>query len=43
VRIAGVEGDDGSEIVVLEDASGASLRIPLAAIKKARLAFNWKR
>ena len=43
VRVAGVEGDDGSEIVVLEDAKGSSLRIPLAAIRKARLAFNWKR
>ena len=43
VRIAAVEGDEGSEIVVLEDASGAAHRIPLAAIKKARLAFNWKR
>lgn len=43
VKIAGVEGDDGAEIVVLEDASGNSRRIPLAAITKARLAFNWKR
>ncbi len=43
VRIAGVEGDDGSEIVMLEDAAGTTLRVPLAAIRKARLAFNWKR
>jgi ribosome maturation factor RimP len=43
VKIAGVEGDDGSEIVVLEDAGGDTHRIPLAAIRKARLAFNWKR
>ncbi len=43
VRIAGVEGDPGQEIVVVEDASGAAHRVPLAAIRKARLAFNWKR
>lgn len=43
VKIAGIEGDPGSEIVVLEDASGAALRVPLAAVRKARLAFNWKR
>lgn len=43
VRIAGVEGDTGAEIVVVEDASGAAHRVPLAAITKARLAFNWKR
>jgi len=43
VRIAGVEGGDGEEIIVVEDAGGNTLRIPLAAVKKARLAFNWKR
>ena len=43
VRIAGIEGDAGAEIAVLEDAAGETQRIPLAAIKKARLAFNWKR
>jgi len=43
VRIAGIEGDAGSEIVVLDDAAGQTRRIPLAAITKARLAFNWKR
>ena len=43
MKIAGVEGESGSEIVVVEDASGQSRRIPLAAITKARLAFNWKR
>ena len=43
VKIAGIEGDPGSEIVVLEDASGVALRVPLAAVRKARLAFNWKR
>jgi hypothetical protein len=43
VKIAGIEGDPGSEIVVLEDASGVALRVPLAVIRKARLAFNWKR
>jgi len=43
VKIAGVEGGDGSEVIVVEDAGGNTLRIPLAAVKKARLAFNWKR
>ena len=43
VRIAGVEGGDGVEMIVVEDAGGNTLRIPLAAVKKARLAFNWKR
>ena len=43
VKIAGVEGGDGSEVIVVEDGGGNTLRIPLAAVKKARLAFNWKR
>ncbi|MFN2602097.1 MAG: ribosome maturation factor RimP [Gemmatimonadaceae bacterium] len=43
VRITGVEGGDGEEIIVAEDASGKSLRIPMRAVRKARLAFNWKR
>lgn len=43
VRIVGVEGDAGAEIVVLEDALGAIHRVPLVAVRKARLAFNWKR
>jgi len=43
VRIAGVEGDAGAEIIVVEDGGGDTLRIPLAAVKKARLAFNWNR
>ena len=42
-RIAGVEGDTGAEVIVLEDGGGNTLRIPLAAVKKARLAFNWNR
>jgi ribosome maturation factor RimP len=43
LRIAGVEGDAGSEMIVVEDAKGIVSRVPLAAVKKARLAFNWKR
>lgn len=43
VRIAGVEGEAGAEIVVVEDTAGTTHRVPLAAIRKARLAFNWKR
>jgi len=43
IRIAGVEGDPGAEVIVVEDASGSTHRVPLAAVTKARLAFNWKR
>lgn len=43
VKIAGVEGGEGVELIVVEDGGGKTLRIPLAAVKKARLAFNWKR
>jgi len=43
VKIVGVEGDAGGEIGVVEDRGGHTLRIPLAAVRKARLAFNWKR
>ena len=42
-RITGVEGDPGAEVIVLEDGGGNTLRIPLAAVRKARLAFNWNR
>lgn len=43
IRIVGVEGDTGAEVIVVEDASGSTHRVPLAAVTKARLAFNWKR
>jgi len=43
IRIAGIEGGAGDEIIVVEDAGGETHRVPLAAIRKARLAFNWKR
>ena len=43
IRIAGVEGDAGAEVIVVEDAAGSTHRVPLAAVTKARLAFNWKR
>jgi ribosome maturation factor RimP len=43
VRITAVEGGDGEEVIVAQDGGGKSLRIPLAAVRKARLAFNWKR
>jgi ribosome maturation factor RimP len=43
VRITAVEGGDGEEVIVADDGGGRSLRIPLAAVRKARLAFNWKR
>lgn len=40
--IVAVEGEDGAEVIVLRDAKGEH-RVPLAEIKDARLAFNWKR
>ena len=43
VRIAGVEGEAGKELFVVEDPGGNTLRIPASAVRKARLAFNWKR
>jgi ribosome maturation factor RimP len=43
VRIVGVEGESGDEVAVVEDGGGRTLRIPLSAVRKARLAFNWKR
>ncbi|HEY8166067.1 MAG TPA: hypothetical protein VIF83_10995 [Gemmatimonadaceae bacterium] len=43
VRIVGLEGEPGDEIAVVEDRGGRTLRIPLSAVRKARLAFNWKR
>lgn len=42
VDIVAVEGEEGAEVVVLRDAKG-EYRVPLAGIKEARLAFNWKR
>ena len=42
-RIAGLEGEPGAEIVVIENSKGMTFRVPLAAVRKARLAFNWKR
>lgn len=43
VKILGVEGDSGNEVAVVTDGGGATMRIPLSAVRKARLAFNWKR
>jgi ribosome maturation factor RimP len=43
VEIVGVEGDPGGEVVVVRDAKGLEHRLPLAAVKDARLAFHWKR
>src|SRR6266550_976498 len=43
VEIAGVEGDDGQEVVIVRNERGDERRVPLAAVEKARLAFHWKR
>lgn len=41
VDILGVEGTDGEEIVVLRTPRGEELKIPLAEVHEARLAFHW--
>src|SRR4051812_21291163 len=43
VEIAGVEGDEGQEVVTVKNERGVERRFPLTAVEKARLAFNWKR
>ena len=39
-KIAAVEGDTGSEVVVLEISRDVERRIPLSDVKEARLAFH---
>lgn len=39
-KILAVDGDDGAEIAVLEGPKGKELRVPLASVKEARLAFH---
>jgi len=39
-KIVGLEGDDGSEVAVLELPGGRLYRAPLGAVKEARLAFR---
>jgi ribosome maturation factor RimP len=39
-KILAVEGEVGSEVVVLEPKPGVERRIPLADVKEARLAFH---
>lgn len=41
-RIVAVEGEPGSEEAVLEMDRGVQRRVPLGAVKEARLAFHWK-
>ena len=43
VEIVAVEGDAGSETVVVRDQRGAERRVPLAEVREARLVFHWKR
>ena len=42
VEIMGVEGEPGSEAVLVRDARGTERRIPLADVREARLVFHWK-
>jgi len=41
VEIAAVEGETGAEVVVVRTAKGAEVRLPLAEVKDARLAFHF--
>ena len=43
VEIVAVEGEPGSEVIVVRNARGDDLRVPLAEIREARLVFHWKR
>ncbi len=42
VEIVGVDGEPGSETVIVRDPRGAERRIPLADVREARLVFHWK-
>ena len=42
-RLAAVEGDEGAEVVVLQDAKGIERRVALADVTDARLAFRWNK
>ena len=41
VEILGVDGEAGAEVVAVRTSRGDELRIPLAEVKEARLAFHW--
>ena len=41
VEILGLEGEDGAEVAVLRDATGAERRVALGEVTDARLAFRW--
>ena len=41
--ICGLEGGEGEEIAVLRDSRGTEHRVPLTAIKEARLVFVWNK
>jgi ribosome maturation factor RimP len=43
VEIVAVEGEPGSETVVVRDERGTDRRLPLAEVREARLVFHWKR
>ena len=40
-ELAGVEGEQGAEVVVLRDATGGERRVSLADVTDAHLAFRW--
>jgi ribosome maturation factor RimP len=42
VEIVGVDGAGSDVVAVLRDGKGAEHRVPLAEVREARLAFNWK-
>ena len=40
-RIVGVEGEEGTEVAVLEHPKQGTMRVALADVTDARLAFSW--
>jgi ribosome maturation factor RimP len=41
--VVGVVGEDGAEVAVVRDLRGTEHRVPLAAVKDARLVFVWNK
>jgi ribosome maturation factor RimP len=39
-KIVAVDGESGSEVVIIEPRAGVLQRVPLADVKEARLAFH---
>ena len=42
-EVLGVDGEEGAEIAMIRDQRGTEHRVPIAAIKEARLVFVWNK